>query len=274
MKRIDTATRALNLFGAGKDGFKDGDLANGIVPTDFNAAWCNLLQEEVANVIEAAGIALDGSVRTQLLQALRGGGFNTAVDTGAANVRVVNYAAPAITALVDGMVLRFKSVANNTGATTLNVNGLGAKPLLGAGQSALQGGELVTNGKCEVVWSASSDAFILLSSTGGTQQVSAGTQTGHAVNLGQFAGTKATNGYQRLPGGLILQWATGNASNGAGASNNFPIAFPTACLAIVSTHQGTDGTVNIITSALSATGVVFITNYAGTATAVYMAFGF
>mgnify|MGYP003576275857 CR=1 FL=1 len=70
MKRIDTATRALNLFGPGKDGFKDGDLANGIAPTDLNAAAFNGYQEELANVIEAAGIALDGNNLAQLLAAL------------------------------------------------------------------------------------------------------------------------------------------------------------------------------------------------------------
>lgn len=70
MKRIDTATRAQDLFGAGKDGFRDGDLANGIVPTDFNAKWCNQVQEEIANVIEEAGLELDENDRTQLLQAI------------------------------------------------------------------------------------------------------------------------------------------------------------------------------------------------------------
>lgn len=71
MKRIDTSTRAVDLFGAGKDGFKDGDLANGVVPTDFNAAWPNGVQEEIARAIEAAGIVLSGVDLTQLTQAIR-----------------------------------------------------------------------------------------------------------------------------------------------------------------------------------------------------------
>jgi len=70
MKRIDTATRAIDLFGPGKDGFKDGDLANGVAPTDFNAAWVNNVQEELASVVEAAGLVLDGATRNQALQAL------------------------------------------------------------------------------------------------------------------------------------------------------------------------------------------------------------
>lgn len=71
MRRINTATRAVDLFGAGKDGFKDGNLGLGVAPTDFNADWPNQVQEEIANVIEGAGLVLNGAVQTQLWQAIR-----------------------------------------------------------------------------------------------------------------------------------------------------------------------------------------------------------
>lgn len=49
----------------------------------------------------------------------------------------------------------------------------------------------------------------------------------------------AASGYQKLPGGLIVQWASYTES----ASNlSFPIAFPTACLAISATHKAAVGT--------------------------------
>lgn len=70
MQRITTSTKAVDLFGAGKHGFKDGDLPNGIVPTDFNADWANLVQEEIARAVEGAGIVLDGAVRNQLSLAI------------------------------------------------------------------------------------------------------------------------------------------------------------------------------------------------------------
>ncbi len=70
MQRITTSTKAVDLFGAGKHGFKDGDLPNGILPTDFNADWCNLVQEEIARAVEGAGIVLDGAVRNQLSLAI------------------------------------------------------------------------------------------------------------------------------------------------------------------------------------------------------------
>lgn len=52
-----------------------------------------------------------------------------------------------------------------------------------------------------------------------------------------FTGTnqdKGASGYQKLPGGLILQWGTGTDT----ASNkSFPIPFPTACYAIVASQK-------------------------------------
>lgn len=70
MKRIDTATRAPPLFGAGKDGFKNGNLAAGVAPTDLNADWFNNVQEELLSVIEAAGLAPNGADLAQLRKAL------------------------------------------------------------------------------------------------------------------------------------------------------------------------------------------------------------
>lgn len=76
MKRISTATSVPNKFGAGKNGFTDGNVVGGIPSTDLEAQWFDSVQEEVANVVEDAGIVLDGNDRTQLLQALRRRGMS------------------------------------------------------------------------------------------------------------------------------------------------------------------------------------------------------
>ncbi|MGZ4959337.1 MAG: hypothetical protein ACXV7J_08795 [Methylomonas sp.] len=70
MKRIDTPNRSTDLFGAGKDGFRDGNKAAGIAATEFNASWANSVQEEIVKVIEAAGITLNAADLTQLLAAI------------------------------------------------------------------------------------------------------------------------------------------------------------------------------------------------------------
>lgn len=48
-----------------------------------------------------------------------------------------------------------------------------------------------------------------------------------------------TNGYVKLPGGLIMQWGTGFVSGGGSAQINFPISFPTNVLNVVATAGNT-----------------------------------
>lgn len=70
MLRIATATKAANLFGAGKDGFKDGDAVSGVVATDLEAKFFNHIQEAVVRTIEAAGLVLSGTDYDQFNAAL------------------------------------------------------------------------------------------------------------------------------------------------------------------------------------------------------------
>jgi hypothetical protein len=70
MQRIDTTTKFTDLFGPGKHGFRDGDKSLNIAATHFNAAWVNSVQEELCNVIEWAGYALDPNDNEQLLAAI------------------------------------------------------------------------------------------------------------------------------------------------------------------------------------------------------------
>lgn len=71
MQRIATATRAVDLFGVGKHGFKDGNIPLGILPTDFEALFCNQVQEELVGLIEGAGINPSNAVATQVAQAIK-----------------------------------------------------------------------------------------------------------------------------------------------------------------------------------------------------------
>jgi hypothetical protein len=81
MKRIDTATKAVDKFGAGKHGFTNGNVVSGIPSTDLTDSWYDNVQEELANVIEDLGITLDGNNRAQLLAALKGRLINVRVVT-------------------------------------------------------------------------------------------------------------------------------------------------------------------------------------------------
>ncbi len=70
MDRINTSNKAADLFGAGKHGFKGGNPATGEKATYFSPDWANQVQEEIAGVIEAAGLELDPADLTQMVDAL------------------------------------------------------------------------------------------------------------------------------------------------------------------------------------------------------------
>lgn len=60
-------------------------------------------------------------------------------------------------------------------------------------------------------------------------------------SLSDFDKSHASSGYQKLPGGLIMQWGqTGTIGANATASVSFPISFPNACLNVQATRTTTD----------------------------------
>lgn len=75
MHRIDTIDAVPQLPDPGPPGvpgyYSDGDINTGRRGTVMSAAALNAVQEEICNVVEHAGIALDKSNNAQLLQAIR-----------------------------------------------------------------------------------------------------------------------------------------------------------------------------------------------------------
>lgn len=70
-------------------------------------------------------------------------------------------------------------------------------------------------------------------------------QAGPSASFGSLL---ATNGYQKLPGGLILQWGTTLSAANDNTIINFPIAFPNACLSFcASGMQGAASTQAYVT---------------------------
>lgn len=246
MQRISTLTKAIDLFGLGKHGFKNGDLATGILPTDLDAAWFNGLQEEVVAVIEAAGIAPSGASLTQLLLALRSSGvFQTPTQFDSSTKA-------ATTAFVQAAGFHFKNVSpiaipGNIVLTPAQaghwaeVTGTGVTvtlPALTAGSYlssytikavktfTLQGAgaDVISRGV-----SAASNTYVVLA--GQTITVTQNDVTGwYAVAEGfgssNFAGTLGTSGSQLFPGGLIWKWGVVNVPISAISTVTLPTAFP------------------------------------------------
>ena len=77
------------------------------------------------------------------------------------------------------------------------------------------------------------------------------------VALESFIGTNQSlsgNGYQKLPGGLIIQWATSATNAAGGAPFVFPVAFPNGILRDISIPQGNvwnEGAFGISSSGIS-----------------------
>lgn len=149
MYRIDneTATESLptpGVAGETPDGFfTKGAPEFGIAATVLDADWCNAVQEELAGVIEAAGLTLDKTDQGQLLLAIKAlaveNASSYAASTTAANTYVATLS-PVPAAYTAGMVVFIKFTNHNTGAATINLNSLGAKDI-----KNLDGTALVTN---------------------------------------------------------------------------------------------------------------------------------
>lgn len=120
-------------------------------------------------------------------------------DTGAANAYVVaNLSAFSAYPTVSGLIIDVSITNANTGASTLNVDGLGTKPILGLGLQPLQGGELIVKGVACLMYVVASTvnggngAWIVMECTGGAQQIAPATASGHAVNQSQVLGVGQT----------------------------------------------------------------------------------
>ncbi len=72
--------------------------------------------------------------------------------------------------------------------------------------------------------------------TGGTDKALTAEQG--KLLFAMFANSKTTNGYQKLPGGLILQWGTLITNGVAGTLITLPIAMPNTVLQVVSGDTG------------------------------------
>lgn len=113
--------------------------------------------------------------------------------------------------------------------------------------SEVSGGGAETRGKnVAVLWCVK--AFSATTNQGLIDITALANDVALRVPYSAFTGSNqniAASGYQKLPGGMIIQWGT-TPSIAAGSYVNvtLPIAFPNACLAVVSQAQGTNNTTN------------------------------
>ncbi|MFM0213746.1 hypothetical protein PQQ96_40895 [Paraburkholderia sediminicola] len=217
----------------------EGNPVTGTPATVFPAYAWNMLQDEIYNVIIAAGLTPNRNAWNQLLTAietmLQGSTTNVGVDTGAANAYVVAFT-PALSAPVPWAPFWFEVKTTNTGASTLNATGT-VEPLVGAAHAALQGNEMVAKGNALVYWNptlaSGSGSYVLMFCSGASEQVANATQPQHAIPLGQLQQNYAwqggfsiltSSGNFTVPAGVYRLrrklWGGGGGSGGVGSSGN------------------------------------------------------
>lgn len=139
--------------------------------TKYGAKAFNSLSDELEKVVESTGQTLDTSTgddpnTTQLSRAITEYSLTAQayVDGGIANAYVLspinsNFEQPS--SYLDGQKIRFKAGNTNTGASTVNVNGIGIKSIVDQSGSALPTGSIAVGQYYDLVYSSSADNFVL-----------------------------------------------------------------------------------------------------------------
>jgi hypothetical protein len=243
--------------GAALAWFKDCIGGDPLTGTALDADWHNDILENLRSLLTAAGPpVLDTYAADLLLRAVQyidqKGTVSYAADAGAANTLVVTLA-PAPTVYTTGMRIWVKVNATNTGAATINVNGIGAKSIKKITGGDPSPGELFATSIVELVYDGTNFLLLTFSSVSagaagstvvefnsgsGNFVVPAGVFFLHGIELvgggggggGAASGVAAGGGnggftiinprLAVVPGQSIAYSVGGGGSGGAGGGNN------------------------------------------------------
>lgn len=176
-------------------------------------------QTEFDAVISKSGLTASNADLTQLAQAVRSQALNYRVAGGTANALTVTLdPAPASLAALTGTPIRIKIAATNTGAATLNVNGLGAKPLTRPSGAPVIAGDMAAGQIIEVIYNGLSfqlTGMTQLAQGGRTVFATAGTSN-WTVPAGVFRIFVRVWGGGGGGGGVYGGSTPGGAAGGAG----------------------------------------------------------
>lgn len=223
MQKISDSTSTANAQGE----FTEGSPSAGVDATLLKASWLNAIQRELVSVIEAGGTQPNPADDSQLLKSIlelkRSGSGAYARDTGSINAYKATYSPP-ITAVNDGMVIRFRAAITNSTASTITVDELPSAPIVGSGHLPLQGNEITIDADVWLQWNSSigSGAWVLVGNAGAALSVAPATKSRHVVTLGQLQdqlrGSRkfVTSGTFTVPDNVTRLYISGCAGGGGG----------------------------------------------------------
>lgn len=207
--------------------FTDANPGGGIAATRLRADFMNHVMMELLNVVTGVGLTPSKTTYNQLFSAIKTivqqETGNYGADTGTANTYNVAYN-PVIAALTDGLVLRFKALNANSGASTFQVNAISPKNIVrddGAG-SALLAGDIPANAIIEVVYDLANTRFVLtsvnqnISTLQIQQQTSNYAAGGGTANAHTATYTPAVSSHIT---GMPLRFKAANSNSGATTFN-------------------------------------------------------
>jgi len=199
---------------------------------------------DTAKAVTAQGVA----------KAVQSGGYSYAADSGSANNITISLT-PAPAAYVAGLAIEVKVNVTNTGATTINVNGLGAK-VVQVGGVALTAGQLVAGQIYCMIYDGSN--FQL--------------QTTAAPTITAFS-FSSTGGYIQWSNGFKIQVQTITVTTSPSQSFSYPSAFNNGSFAWINGDDSSSD-VSVFVSNATASGVTVHSTLASSATCTLFSIGY
>lgn len=250
MHRIDTSTAQKDKFGSGKNGFTGGNPQTGELPTALDETFFDSVQEEIAGVIEAAGISLAKTNNFQLLAAIKtlvssGRLLNAQTFTASGNYIPTPGTKSIIVEVVGGGGGGGNASAANSSSVALG-RGAGGGGYAKSYLTTVPSSQTVTVGLGGASYTNGGDSsfgnIVARGGTRGAQDLNATWTSGVQQQIGSPGG-QATNGnIINAAGSYGIQpiWTTfGNCISGAGGGS----FFSGTTTPVMNTAPGTNGAI-------------------------------
>jgi hypothetical protein len=172
--------------------------------------------------------------------------------TGSSNAYVATLS-PALLALDNGALITFTANHTNTGSATLNVNGLGAKPLYSAEATNFTTSQILSGHTYSFVYSTAQVAWLAVESYGDTGWV---TYTPTITPAGAMTYTSSSityAKYKRIAGNLAFAQISFTGTVGGTPNAYFGVTLPSG---VAASNAGISAAVTLLDNSLTTGGVV------------------